>query len=224
MKTGVRLTASSVCGLAVLGLLLFLPAGTFNYWQAWVFIAVFTIATIVPSIYLARTDPAALQRRMHGGPFAEARGAQKFIITGAFLSLFAMVTFSAYDHRVGWSAVPTAVCLIGDVLVVVGLTIGMLVVVQNSYAAATVTVESGQKLTSSGLYKLVRHPMYAANVILMVGMPLALGSYWGLLFVIPSLVVLVFRILDEEKLLTDELGGYREYTQRVRYRLLPYVW
>jgi protein-S-isoprenylcysteine O-methyltransferase Ste14 len=224
MKTAVRLTLSSVIGFAVLGLILFVPAGTLKYWQAWVFIAVFTVATIVPSIYLARTSPAALRRRMHGGPLAEARTAQKFIIIGALLSLFAMVAFSAYDHRVGWSAVPTVVCLIGDVLVVVGLTLGMLVVVQNSYAAATVRVESGQKLASSGLYKLVRHPMYAANVILMVGMPLALGSYWGLLLVIPGVLVLVLRILDEEQLLSLELGGYREYTQRVRYRLLPYVW
>jgi protein-S-isoprenylcysteine O-methyltransferase Ste14 len=173
---------------------------------------------------LGRTNPAALQRRMHGGPLAEARTVQKFIIIGAFLGLFAMMALSAYDHRVGWSPVPAAVCIIGDVLVVGGLTIGMLVVIQNSYAAATVKVEAGQKLASSGLYLLVRHPMYAANLILMVGIPLALGSYWGLLLLIPGLLVLMFRILDEEKLLNQELAGYSEYTQRVRYRLMPYVW
>jgi protein-S-isoprenylcysteine O-methyltransferase Ste14 len=224
MKTAVQLTLSSVVGFVALGLILFVPAGTLKYWQAWVFMAVFTVATIVPSLYLARTNPAALQRRMRGGPLAEARTVQKFIMIGNFLGLFGMIALSAYDHRVGWSAVPTAVCLIGDALVVAGLTIGMLVVVQNSSAAATVRVEAGQTLASSGLYKLVRHPMYAASVILMVGIPLALGSYWGLLFLIPGLLVLVLRILDEEKLLTQELGGYREYMQRVRYRLLPYVW
>ncbi|HEY1441812.1 MAG TPA: isoprenylcysteine carboxylmethyltransferase family protein [Mycobacterium sp.] len=218
------MVASSIIGLVVLGLILFVPAGTLDYWQAWVFIAVFTIATIVPSLYLGRTNPAALQRRMHGGPLAEARTVQKFIIIGAFLGLFAMMALSAYDHRVGWSPVPAAVCIIGDVLVVGGLTIGMLVVIQNSYAAATVKVEAGQKLASSGLYLLVRHPMYAANLILMVGIPLALGSYWGLLLLIPGLLVLMFRILDEEKLLNQELAGYSEYTQRVRYRLMPYVW
>ncbi|MGO9692751.1 MAG: methyltransferase family protein [Mycobacterium sp.] len=216
--------ASSVFGLAALCLILFVPADTLNYWQAWVFIAVLTLATVVPAIYLARTNPAALQRRMHGGPLAEARTVQKIIIIGAFSGLFAMTALSAFDHRYGWSAVPAAVCLIGDVLVVAGLCLGMLVVVQNSYAAATVRVEAGQKLASRGLYKLVRHPMYAADVILMLGTPLALGSYWGLLFVIPCVVVLVFRILDEEKLLTQELGGYREYTHRVRYRLVPNVW
>ncbi len=224
MKTAVRLTLSSVIGFAALGLILFVPAGTLKYWQAWVFMAVFTVATIVPTLYLAKTNPAALQRRMHGGPLAEGRTVQKFIVTGNFLSLFAMMAFSAYDHRVGWSRVPTVVCVIGDVLVVVGLTFGMLVVVQNGYAAATVRVEAGQKLASSGLYKLVRHPMYAADLILMVGIPLALGSFWGLVIVIPGLLMLVLRILDEEKMLTEELGGYREYTQRVRYRLLPYVW
>ena len=224
MKTAFKLVASSIIGLVVLGLILFVPAGTLDYWQAWVFITVFTIATIVPSLYLGRTNPAALQRRMHGGPLAEARTVQKFIIIGAFLGLFAMMALSAYDHRVGWSPVPAAVCIIGDVLVVGGLTIGMLVVIQNSYAAATVKVEAGQKLASSGLYRLVRHPMYAANLILMVGIPLALGSYWGLVLLIPGLLVLMFRILDEEKLLNQELAGYSEYMQRVRYRLMPYVW
>jgi protein-S-isoprenylcysteine O-methyltransferase Ste14 len=224
MKTAFNLVVSSLVGLVVLGFILFYPAGTFNYWQAWVFIAVFTIATIVPSLYLARTNPAALQRRMRGGPLAEGRTVQKFIISGIFLGLFAMVALSAFDHRFGWSSVPAVVCVIGDVLVVAGLTIGMLVVVQNSYAAAAVRVEEGQKLASRGLYKLVRHPMYTGSLILMVGIPLALGSYWGLLILIVGLLVLISRILDEEKMLNQELAGYSEYTQRVRYRLMPYVW
>jgi protein-S-isoprenylcysteine O-methyltransferase Ste14 len=224
VKTGLKALSTSPIGIVVLGALLFLPAGTFNYWQAWVFIVAFTLATVLPTIYFARTDPAALQRRMHGGPRAETRTVQKIVIIGAFLGLFAMMAFSAFDHRMGWSSVPVWVCLLGDVLVVVGLSIGMLVIRQNSYAAATVRVEAGQQLASRGLYQLVRHPMYAGNVILMLGIPLALGSYWGLLFVIPGVVVLVFRILDEEKLLSQELGGYPEYKQRVRYRLVPCVW
>ena len=224
MKTDLKLWSSALIGLVVLGVMLFWPAGTFNYWQAWVFIAVFTLATIVPSMYFKRTDPAALQRRMHGGPRAETRAVQKLIIIGAFAGLFAMVVFSAFDHRFGWSRVPAAVSLLGDVMVVVGLGLSMLVIAQNSYAAATVRVEAGQKLASRGLYALVRHPMYAANVILMLGIPLALGSYWGLVFIVPGVLALIFRILDEEKMLTQELAGYREYTQRVRYRLMPYVW
>ncbi|MGO9158853.1 methyltransferase family protein [Mycobacterium sp.] len=224
MKTGVRLAASSIWGLAVLGLLLFLPAGTLNYWQAWVFIGVFTIATMVPSIYLARTSPAALQRRMRAGPLAEARAIEKIVIVGAFLDLFAMVLLSVLDHRMDWSSVPPWLCLLGDVLVAAGLGIAMLVIVQNNYAAATVTVETGQSVASGGFYKFVRHPMYVGDVIMMVGIPLALGSYWALLLVIPGVLVLASRIVDEERMLTQELGGYREYTQRVRYRLVPYVW
>lgn len=224
MKTGLRVTVTSLWGILSFGLILFLPAGTLRYWQAWVFIAVFMAATIVPVIYLARNNPTALQRRMNAGPRAEPRAAQKFIITGSFLSLFATMVVSAFDHRFGWSPVPPWLSVLGDVLVAAGLAIAMLVIVQNSYAAATVTVESGQTLVSDGLYRFVRHPMYVGNVIMMVGMPLALGSYWGLLFVIPGGVMLALRILDEEKLLTAELTGYREYRQRVRYRLVPYLW
>ncbi len=224
MKTAVRLTASSVFGLAATMLIIFGPAGTLRYWQGWAFIAVFTAASLGPTIYLVRNNPAALQRRMHGGPWAETRAAQKVIITSSFVVLFAMMAFSALDHRMGWSTVPASVSVLGDILVAAGLSIAMLVIVQNSYAAATVTVESGQRVASGGLYKFVRHPMYVGNVIMMVGMPLGLGSYWGLLFVIPGVAVLVFRILDEEKLLTQDLPGYREYAQHVRYRLVPNVW
>ncbi|CFS35003.1 integral membrane protein [Mycobacterium tuberculosis M2032] len=135
-----------------------------------------------------------------------------------------MMVLSACDHRYGWSSVPAAVCVIGDVLVMTGLGIAMLVVIQNRYAASTVRVEAGQILASDGLYKIVRHPMYAGNVVMMTGIPLALGSYWAMFILVPGTLVLVFRILDEEKLLTQELSGYREYRQLVRYRLVPYVW
>ena len=224
MKIGVRLAASSILGIAAYALVLFLPAGTIHYWQGWVFIAVFTVVSIVPTIYLARKYPAALQRRMHAGPQAETRTAQKVISTGAFGILFVIMAFSAFDHRMGWSAVPVWQCLLGEVLIVVGLGVAMRVIVENNYAAATVTVEKGQKVASDGLYKSIRHPMYAGNVTMMVGMPLALGSYWGLLFLTPGVAILMLRILDEEKLLNKELPGYGEYAQHVRYRLVPNVW
>jgi protein-S-isoprenylcysteine O-methyltransferase Ste14 len=224
LKTVLQAMLYGLIGLVVLGALLFVPAGTFDYWQAWVFVAMFTLATVLPTIYLARNDPAALQRRMHGGPHAETRTVQKIVILIVFVGLFGMVVFSALDHRFGWSTVPAAVSLVGDALVVAGLVIGLLTVAQNSYAAATIQVEADQKLASKGLYSLVRHPMYAGNVLLMVGMPLALGSYWALLLVAPIVVVLIFRILDEEKMLSHELAGYPEYAHQVRYRLLPYVW
>ncbi|WP_142281690.1 methyltransferase family protein [Mycobacterium kyorinense] len=204
--------------------MIFLAAGTFNYWQAWVFLAVFTLSMWIPGVYLLRTNPVALQRRMRAGPGAETRMAQKIISAGWFSSLAAIFVLSALDHRFGWSAVPTPICLLGDALVAVALVVVMLVVIQNSHAAATVRVEDGQQVVSTGLYGLVRHPMYTGNVIMMVAIPLALGSYWGLLGVLAGLFVLALRIRDEEKMLREELAGYREYAQKVRYRLVPCMW
>lgn len=224
MATALRMAGTSLLGLAAFGLLLFMPAGTLRYWQAWVFIAVFTICTLVPSIYLLVKDPAALQRRMHAGPAAETRTTQKIVIASAFLLVPAVMVSSAFDHRFGWSPVPTAVSLIGQALVAIGLGITQYAIMQNRYAAATITVESGQKVVSSGLYSLVRHPMYVGNLIMMVGIPLALGSYWGLLILVPGVVLLAVRILDEERALAQELAGYRDYMQKVHYRLVPHIW
>jgi protein-S-isoprenylcysteine O-methyltransferase Ste14 len=224
MKTVPKVVAFSVIGTAMFGAMLFWPAGTFNYWQAWVFLVVFALSTLIPSLYLLRTNPAALERRMRTGPLAESRPVQKAVIVVAFLSLVALIVVSVLDHRYGWSPVPAAISLVGDVLVAVGLGICMLVVIQNGYAASTITVESGQKLVSTGLYALVRHPMYTGTIIMMLGVPLALGSYWGLVFVIPGMLGLAVRIGDEEQLLKQELDGYSEYAQQVHYRLVPYVW
>lgn len=224
MKIGLQAIAATIIGFIVFGLLLFLPVWTFNYWQAWVFIVVFAISTSGPSIYLAVKNPAALERRMHAGPTAETRPVQKLLASIAFLSMPAVMVFSAFDHRFGWSPVPGSVSVIGDILIALGLSIAQLAVIQNSFAAANITIESGQKVISTGLYGFVRHPLYVGALIMMVGMPLALDSLWGLAVLIPGVIVLVFRILDEEKMLMQDLDGYNEYTQKVHYRLVPYVW
>ena len=224
MKTIVQAVFTSAVGFIAFLVMVFLPAGTFDYWRGWAFIAVFAVATSVPSVYLAVKNPDALRRRMQAGPGAESRPLQKLIILVAFLSVIAMIVISAVDFRLGWSSVPAAVSVLGLVLVGVGLTIAMLVTIQNGYAAANITVEAGQQLSSTGWYGFVRHPMYFGNVILMVGTPLALGSYWGLLIVIVGLAVLALRITDEETLLKQDLAGYREYMDKVHYRLMPYVW
>ena len=224
MKTGLQALVSSVLGFALFGLLLFLPAGTFNYWQAWVFIAVFAVTSAWPTIYWARKRPEVLRRRMNAGSWAETRPAQKIIVGCLQLWFAAVLVISALDHRFGWSQVPLPVVVLGNVLVVVGLGISLLVVQQNSYAAATVTVETDQQLVSTGLYRLVRHPMYFAALIMTTGISLALGSYWSLVLLIPGLIVLAFRIHDEEKMLRQELDGYSEYTETVRARLVPFVW
>ncbi|MGB3520741.1 MAG: isoprenylcysteine carboxylmethyltransferase family protein [Mycobacterium sp.] len=208
----------------VYGLLLFWPAGTFDYWQAWVFLAVYAVISIACCIYWGLTNPAVLQRRLRGGPKAEPRLAQKLASTALIAAFGSVFVISALDHRFGWSAPPTAVSVLGQVVVVLGLCLGILAVVQNGYAAANITVEDNQPVIATGMYGLVRHPMYFSLLVTMVGLALALGSYWGLAGTLISLPILVVRILDEEQLLTQELSGYREYTRRVRYRLLPYLW
>lgn len=224
MKILVQAAVTSVIGLVAFALLVFLPAGTFDYWRGWAFIAVFAAATLIPSVYLAVKNPEALRRRMQAGPGAETRPLQKLVIAVAFLSVGAMIVISVSDFRFGWSTVPAAVSVVGLVLVAAGLTIAMLVTIQNGYAAANVRVEMGQQLSSTGWYGFVRHPMYFGNVILMIGAPLALGSYWGLLILVVGLAVLAVRITDEEALLKQELAGYPEYMEKVHYRLMPYVW
>jgi protein-S-isoprenylcysteine O-methyltransferase Ste14 len=224
MKTTLLMLWYTVFSIVFFGVLLFWPAGTFDYWQAWVFIAVFEVGTMIPTIYLAVKYPDAFRRRTRTGPFAEGRTVQKLINIGIITTTVATAVVSALDHRFGWSTVPTAVVVVGNVLILVGLAVAEVVVIQNNYAAATITVEKDQPVVSTGLYSVVRHPMYVGALILIVGMPLALGSYWGLLTMIPGVLIFVARISDEEKALRQDLAGYDEYIDKVHYRLVPGVW
>jgi protein-S-isoprenylcysteine O-methyltransferase Ste14 len=224
MKTALQATATSLAGFVLFGLALFWPAGTFAYWQAWSFIAVFAVLGTVYSVYLGIKDPEVLRRRMRTGPVAESRPVQQMVAAGVYVLFAALLVVSALDHRFGWSHVPAAICLAGLALVILGLLITMMVVTQNSYAAATITVEADQKVVTTGLYGIVRHPMYFGALIMFAGIPLALDSYWGLLVLLPVPIGLAYRIIDEERALSDELRGYREYMQQVRYRLVPHVW
>jgi protein-S-isoprenylcysteine O-methyltransferase Ste14 len=224
MKLFIQAVAASLFALVFFGVFLFWPAGTFNYWQAWVFIAIFTAVSSGPTMYWGVRKPEVLRRRMKAGPIAETRTVQKIATVGTTAMVVAVLIVSALDHRFGWSQVPTPIVVVGDVLVAAGLGMATMVVNQNSYAAATITVEADQPVISTGLYGIVRHPMYAGALIMMLGMPLALDSYWGLVTIVPGVAVLAFRIADEEKMLRQELAGYHEYTRQVHYRLVPGVW
>lgn len=224
MKIVLQLLASAAGSVVFFGVLLFWPAGTFDYWQAWVFIAVFLIATMGPTVHLALKLPDAFQRRLRSGPLAESRLAQKVINLGIIASVMTVSVVSALDHRFGWSSVPTAVVIVGDVLVAVGIAVAYAVIAQNNYAAATITVEAGQPVVSTGLYGVVRHPMYVGALVMSFGTPLALGSYWGLLVVVAAVLVFAARIVDEERALRQDLAGYPEYMDKVQYRLVPGVW
>jgi protein-S-isoprenylcysteine O-methyltransferase Ste14 len=224
MSIGVRATVQSVVALLAFGVLLFVSAGTLRYWQAWVFLAVFTILSLYSAVDLFRENPAVVERRMRAGPQAETRAVQKMVAAGIVILFFGLLVFSALDHRFGWSPVPPALSLIGDALVVIGLGIAILTVKQNNFAAANIAVEENQPVISTGLYAVVRHPMYLGATILFAGIPLALDSCWGLAVLVPVVLVFAVRIADEEKLLTRELSGYSQYAAKVRYHLVPYIW
>ncbi|HKX33678.1 MAG TPA: isoprenylcysteine carboxylmethyltransferase family protein [Blastocatellia bacterium] len=211
-------------GFAVFSTLLFLAAWTLDYWQAWVFIAVFMASSNAIGVYLSLKDPELLERRKQAGPWAEPRMAQQIIISFVIIGFFGLIVFSAFDHRFGWSRIPPSVSLAGDVLVALGFFIDFLVLRENSYGASNIRTFEGQRVISTGPYAFVRHPMYAGVLIMMIGIPLALGSWWGLAVLALNLPMLIWRILDEERLLKKELPGYMEYTQNIRYRLVPFVW
>jgi len=199
----------------------FLPAGTFAYWEAWLYLAVLLVPMFFALIYLLKNDPELLERRMR---MREKEASQKLIVKLASLYYFLIFLIPGFDKRFGWSNVPVGVVIIADVLVLLGYGIFFLVLRQNRYASRIIEVERGQEVISSGPYAIVRHPMYLGVSLMYIFSPLALGSYWA---VIPSLLIiplLVVRIRNEESVLGKELKGYKEYIQKTKYRLIPGIW
>lgn len=208
----------------VMAVALFIPSGTLHYWQAWIFLAVFFAPVIAITVYLMKNDPKLLERRITAGPLHEKETSQKIIQLLAMIDFIAVMLVPAFDHRFAWSMVPPVVIAIGDILVVVGFLIVFLVFKENTFTSALIELSTNQKVITTGPYAMVRHPMYFGALIMLIGVPLALGSWWGLLTVAPMALVLVWRLLDEEKFLAKNLAGYSEYQNAVRYHLLPFVW
>jgi protein-S-isoprenylcysteine O-methyltransferase Ste14 len=209
---------------AVMALLLFGPAGTLHDWQAWVYLSIFFGASSITTLDLMKRDPALLRRRMRGGPTAETETTQRVIMFFASVGFIALLVVPALDHRFGWSVVPLAGVVAGDILVAMGFYVIFRVYRVNTFTAATIQVAADQRVISSGPYAIVRHPMYAGASLYVVGTPLALGSYWGLLAAAAMLPFLIWRLVDEERLLARKLPGYTEYQQRVPHRLVPWMW
>jgi protein-S-isoprenylcysteine O-methyltransferase Ste14 len=220
----VRALRSSLLGTIALAALLFIPAGTLNYWQAWAFMAVFVGASSVVTVYLAINDRKLLERRMDTGPMAEKQRTQKIVMSFAMAGFVALIVVPALDHRFVWSSVPAYVAASGDVLVALGFLFVYLVLKVNTFAASTIQMAEGQTVISTGPYALVRHPMYAGVLPLLIGTPLALGSWWGLFALFVVIPALVWRLLDEEKFLAMNLPDYVAYEAKVRNRLIPFVW
>lgn len=204
--------------------LLFLPAWTLHYWQAWVCLLVFFASVIVLTVYLMQANPALLARRLKAGPKAENEKSQKLIQTCASVLFLAIFVVPSLDHRFGWSSMPTAIEFAGDALILLGFTFVFWVFSVNSYTSGVIEVATDQQVITTGPYAIVRHPMYLGSLVMLLGIPLSLGSWWGLLAVALIAVVIVFRLLDEEKFLANNLPGYGDYTRHVHHRLAPFVW
>ncbi len=209
---------------AVMAALIFLPAGTVHYWQAWAFLAAFTGMALLVTLDLARRDPALLRRRLKGGPTAEKQTRQRVIQLFASIGFISLLVIPGFDRRYGWSAVPPALAVLGDVLLVLGFGLVGRVYRENSFTSATIEVAEDQRVISTGPYARVRHPMYASSLVYLLGMPVALASWWGYLGLAFMLPFLLWRLLDEERFLARRLPGYEEYQRKVKYRLLPHVW
>jgi protein-S-isoprenylcysteine O-methyltransferase Ste14 len=199
----------------------FIPAGTLDYWQAWVYLAVLLIPFALVVRYFIKNNPDFLERRMQ---MRERESAQRRIISLSFLWFFLAFVLPGLDRRFGWSDVPVAVVIAADLLVLLGYGIVVMVFRENQYAGRTVRVEQGQQVISTGPYALVRHPMYLGVVLMYLASPVALGSWWALIPALLIVPILVARIANEEKVLERDLPGYSEYRQRTRHRLLPGVW
>jgi protein-S-isoprenylcysteine O-methyltransferase Ste14 len=222
------LAARTVLGFAALllalGAALFLPAGTFDYWQARVYLLVFGGSAAAMTLYLWNCDLALLQRRVSGGPTAERERSQQLIQLLASVAFVGLYLVAGFDRRFGWSNIPVVFSLAADVVVALGFLIVFLVFRENTYTSATVEVAVDQAVISSGPYAFVRHPMYAGALLMLLATPVALGSWWALLMFIPLCAVIVWRLSDEERFLSAHLPGYGEYRARVRRRLIPGVW
>lgn len=225
MQTLYRQAAKAVALLILIrGIAAFAPAATFDYWQAWAMLAVMAMGEIGIAAYLARRDPALLERRLRRRASDEGSSRQVALSVVARLSFIFVIVVSALDHRMGWSALPASAWLLGNALVALGIFVMWLAFRANSYAAATVQVTDCQNVVSHGPYASVRHPMYSGLILMLVGIPFALDSLWGLVPAGLAAGAIVLRLLDEERFLARHLAGYGEYRIRVRYRIAPLVW
>lgn len=204
--------------------MVFLAAGTLHYWQGWAFLACYFAASIVISLDLAQRDPALLARRMRGGPLAEKEPAQKLIMTFASAGFVALLLVPGLDHRFGWSHMPAAGAIAGNLILLLGWAGIFRVFRENSFTSSTIELAADQRVISTGPYAIVRHPMYVGAMLMFLGIPVALGSWWGVLVVLLVLPAMIWRLVNEERFLASNLPGYVAYQEQVHYRLLPGIW
>lgn len=210
-----------LCGLGMVGLLIFLPAGTIAYANGWLLIGLLFLPMLIAGFVMFFKAPDFLAKRLDA---KEKQATQKGVLAFSGLMFIAGFVVAGLDFRFGWSQVPQAVVLIAAALFLVAYALYAEVMRENAYLSRTIKVEAGQKVVDTGLYGVVRHPMYMATVLLFLMMPLILGSWYALIVFAFYPAIIIVRLKDEEALLTKELPGYAEYKQKVKYRIIPFVW
>ena len=210
-----------LCGLVLVGALLFLPAGSFAYTGGWLFIALLFIPMIILGTVLLIKAPELLEKRLGA---KEKENTQKGVVALSGLLFLVGFIVAGLDYRFEWSHVPTWLVIASSAILLISYALYGEVMRENAYLSRTIEVQEGQKVVDTGLYGIVRHPMYAVTVWLFLSIPLVLGSFWSLLCFAPYPIVIIVRILNEEKVLTAELDGYADYKKKVKYRLIPFVW
>ena len=210
-----------LAGFLMVGVLLFLPAGTLNYWNAWLFMALLFIPMFFLGVVLAVKSPELLQKRLNS---KEKESEQSVVVLLSFVMFLGGFIVSALDFRFGWSKMPMAVIIVAAVVLLISYGLYAEVMRENAYLSRTVEIQEGQKVIDTGLYGIVRHPMYFVTTLLFLSIPLVLGSWIGFAIFLIYPLILIKRIKNEEKILEEGLKGYREYKEKVRYRMIPFIW
>jgi protein-S-isoprenylcysteine O-methyltransferase Ste14 len=200
------------------------PVWTLRWWQGWACLAAFFIPACAITVWVAQHDPALLERRLKAGAKAEKEKGQKIVQGIAAIVFLADFAVPALDHRFGWSRVPVYASVLGDLMMVLGLLIVAVVFKENTFTSGIIEVAENQNVVSTGPYAIVRHPMYSGALVMLFGIPLALGSWWGMLINVPMTAAIIWRLLDEERFLVGNLPGYAGYRESVRFRLVPLLW
>lgn len=221
MKLLINALAKFICGLLMVGLLLFLPAGTLHYARGWLLITLLFVPMLIAGFVMLCKSPEFLAKRLDA---KEKQGTQKGVIAFSGLMFIAGFVVAGLDFRFGWSQMPLPVTIMASVLFLAAYGLYAEVMRENAFLSRTIKVEEGQKVVDTGLYGIVRHPMYMATILLFLMIPLILGSWYALIAFAFYPAIIIVRIKDEEDLLARELSGYAEYKLKVKYRIIPFVW
>jgi protein-S-isoprenylcysteine O-methyltransferase Ste14 len=221
MKLLVEALIKFTCGLLMVGLLIFLPAGTLGYTYGWLLIGLLFVPMLIAGFVMLIKSPDFLKKRLDA---KEKQGTQKGVIAIAGLMFIAGFVVAGLDFRFGWSTMPMWVTVAASVLFLIAYALYAEVMRENAYLSRTIKVEQGQKVVDTGLYGIVRHPMYAVTILLFLMIPLVLGSWYALIAFAFYPAIIIVRLKDEEELLTRELSGYAAYKEKVKYRIIPFIW